>query len=109
MFWKVDLETQIYITSVTITARADEHWMQSDFFQILVQLISATWKCSDGFLPNKGETRTIVCSPPRKGDGIKILVPGSNKRLSLCEVEVHGRLLDFYDREGKKLFLNKDK
>ena len=97
----------IYVTSVTITARADDYWNQPDYFKVLLSKDGANWKsCTEGYFPNKGETVTIACYLVMQASRVKIQVPGTESRLSLCEVEVHGRPLDFHDHEGKQSFFS---
>ncbi|XP_028393247.1 uncharacterized protein LOC114517662 [Dendronephthya gigantea] len=90
-WWEVQLQNSIYITSVTITSRADPYWPYSDFFQID--------PCTSGILANDGGTKTYPCQEPYPTTTVKIVLPGTGKRLSLCEVQVHGREMEFFDKE----------
>ena len=66
-------------------------------------LVEIPSPCTSSFLSNNGETTTYACDAPSAGTGIKIVLPGTGKRLSLCEVQVHGRELEFMDNEGTRL------
>ena len=101
--WEVQLQDTIYITSVSITTRADPYWPYSDYFEIKLKDETANEypsPCASGMLSNNGETMTYGCHTPYQGKGIRIVLPGIGKRLSLCEVEVHGRESAFFDNEG---------
>lgn len=96
-WWEVDLGTEFYVTSVTITTRADDYWREANMFSIMVE----SSLCASDMFEHNGETTTYVCEKVEKGMHVRITVTGTTTRLSLCEVEVHGYPLNFYENEGK--------
>jgi hypothetical protein len=99
--WEVDLGTTIYVTSVTITTRADDYWRELNKFSITVLNGVENSLCASGMFQHDGETTTYVCEKVGKGTLVRIAVNG-NRQLSLCEVEVHGHPIDFYENKGKR-------
>ena len=99
--WEVDLGTDVYVTSVTITTRADDYWLERNNFFIKVLDTSGDRLCASGWLVHNGETTTYACENVGKSRRVKITVPGNDRKLSLCEVEVHGHPSNFYDNIGK--------
>ena len=95
-YWEVDLGTEIYVTSVTITTRADDYWREGNRFSITVGNVL----CASGQFVHDGKTTTYVCEKVEKDTHVRIDVLGLGK-LSLCEVEVHGHPLNFYENTGK--------
>ena len=106
MYWEVQFQDEIYITSATITTRADPYWPYSDYFEIKLRkdTVELTTLCTAGVLSSNGETNNYPCQSPQEVTGVKIVLPGVRKRLSLCEVKVHGREMEFFDHEGVNLF-----
>ena len=105
--WQVQFQDKIYITSVTITSRADPYWPYSDYFEIKLKkdAVELAPLCTSGVLSNNGETKTYPCHSPCEVTEIKIVLPGVGKRLSLCEVQVHGRESEFFDKEGIVIYI----
>ena len=99
--WEVELETEIYVTSVTITTRVDDYWRERNRFSITVLNNVENALCARSIQVHNGETTTYVCEKVGKGTHVRIHVVGSTRRLSLCEVEVHGHPLTFYEDKGK--------
>lgn len=95
--WEVDLGAKFYVTSVTVTTRADDYWREVNMFSITV----ATSLCASGMFVHNGETTTYVCEKVDQGTHVRITVSGTATRLSLCEVEVHGYPFNFYENAGK--------
>ena len=106
VYWEVQFQDEIYITSATITSRADPYWPYSDYFEIKLKkdTVELTTLCTAGVLSSNGETKNYLCQSPQEVTGVKIVLPGVQKRLSLCEVKVHGREMEFFDHEGVNLF-----
>ncbi|CAB4026169.1 Hypothetical predicted protein, partial [Paramuricea clavata] len=96
--WEVNLGTTIYVTSVTITTRADDYWREVNKFSITVLNGGENSLCASGMFQHDGGTTTYVCEKVGKGTLVRIAVSG-NGQLSLCEVEVHGHPMDFYENK----------
>ena len=90
---------------MTITTRADPYWMYSDYFEIKLKNETSEFPspCATGILANNGEAKMYACHTPYQVTAIRIVLPGIEKRLSLCEVEVHGREFEFFENEGMEL------
>jgi hypothetical protein len=99
--WTVDLGPEIYVTSVTITTRADGYWRGKNNVNIIVMNGAEETLCASDFLMHDGATTTYGCEMVKKGTRVKIQ-NGGQRRMSLCEVEVHGYPFDFYEYEGKR-------
>ncbi|XP_028409028.1 uncharacterized protein LOC114531613 isoform X2 [Dendronephthya gigantea] len=97
VFWKVDLGTEVYVTSVTITTRADDYWLAKNNFSIQVLDASGTRLCASGLFAHNGESTTYACENVGKSSVVKIILDGNKKQLSLCEVEVYGYPSNFYE------------
>ena len=93
----MDLGAKFYVTSVTITTRADDYWREVNMFSITVE----NSLCASGMFVHDGQTTTYLCEKVEKGMRVQITVTGTETRLSLCEVEVHGYPFNFYENEGK--------
>ena len=51
----------------------------------------STTLCTNKYLRfRSGETKTIICNADTYGQFVKLSLPGKNRILSLCEVEVYG-------------------
>lgn len=88
------------MTSVTITTRVDPYWSSLDFYYVYGISNSVNWTCAERFLPNNGESVTLECDMPKKAYYVEIRLQKPGGKLSLCEVEVHGRKFDYYENEG---------
>ena len=99
LVWQVNLEEEIFMTSVTITTRADQYWSSSDFFLIYGLLGNTEWKCAEGFFPNTGESISVPCYMPKKSNFVQVRLLKPGGILSLCEVEVHGWKFNQYENE----------
>ena len=99
--WSVDLGTEIYVTSVTITTRADAYWREKNRFSITVMTGGEETSCASGFFKHDGGSSTYACEVVKKGTNVKIQQSQVYTKLSLCEVEVHGHPPNFYENEGK--------
>ncbi|KAK7878045.1 hypothetical protein WMY93_031295 [Mugilogobius chulae] len=94
-WWRVDLRESCMITSITITNRRDCCAQRLDSAQIRIgnsldnngnsNPIVATVSHIAG-----GRSQTFVLPRAVEGRYVNIFLPGMNKILTLCEVEVHG-------------------
>ena len=46
-------------------------------------------KCGDKYSVGRGEGLNIYCNPPMYGRNVYIRIPGNNKVIAMCEVEVY--------------------
>uniref|UniRef100_A0A3Q1GR85 Uncharacterized LOC110966165 n=1 Tax=Acanthochromis polyacanthus TaxID=80966 RepID=A0A3Q1GR85_9TELE len=89
-WWRVDLENEYTITAVMVTNR-DEHENMLDGAEIWIgnsiETNNIKNRCAVISHIPKGRTIYLYCSPA-KGRYVTVLLRGSKKILSLCEVEV---------------------
>uniref|UniRef100_A0AAQ5XJ71 Fucolectin tachylectin-4 pentraxin-1 domain-containing protein n=1 Tax=Amphiprion ocellaris TaxID=80972 RepID=A0AAQ5XJ71_AMPOC len=92
-WWRVDLENEYTIAAVTVTNR-DEHENMLDGAEIWIgnsiDTNNIKNRCAVISHIPKGRTFYFSCSPA-KGRYVTVLLRGSKKVLSLCEVEVFGK------------------
>ncbi|KAL2079107.1 hypothetical protein ACEWY4_024851 [Coilia grayii] len=94
-WWRVDLLMEYIITSVVITNRADGYSERLNGAEIRIGN-SLLNNGNDNPLASvitsipAGESKTFTWANSFEGRYVNILLPGSDKLLTLCEVEVYG-------------------
>ncbi|XP_055020141.1 uncharacterized protein LOC129411886 [Boleophthalmus pectinirostris] len=94
-WWRVDLKDPYFVTSITITNRGDCCAQRLDGAEIRVgnsldnngnsnKLVATISHIGQG-----SSEKFIVC-PPTEGRYVNVFLPGTDKYLTLCEVEVYG-------------------
>ncbi|KAI0230499.1 hypothetical protein LSAT2_019169 [Lamellibrachia satsuma] len=97
-WWWVDLGGEYVVRKVTITVRNDCTTCANRLNGLSV-VASASPDgsispklCTQRYLKfRRGETKHIACQAKTVGKYVRISVPGKNKSLSMCEVEVFGK------------------
>lgn len=94
-WWRVDLLDSYIVTSISITNRGDCCASRINGAEIhvgnsLVNNGTANTVVDVITELNAGETFTVTLSSLVKGRYVIVVLPGSNKILTLCEVEVYG-------------------
>lgn len=99
-WWAVDLEAEWNVTRILVTNRGDSFADRLSNFEIRVGTtapfgngtrdpIDEANLCNTGLSVPKGETKEFNCTA--SGRYVVIRIPGKNKVLSLCEVQVYAR------------------
>ena len=96
-WWMVDLEQEVFVTSVRITNRKDCCWENLANFNIKVgsnlmyggtsnSMCAPTYKENVG----AGKTQIFVCLLPMLGRYVTVAITGAGGVLNFCELEVYG-------------------
>ena len=85
---------QYFIRKLNITNRSDDKWDKLSNFEIRIGLSldnngNSNPLCGANHSLGKGEIKSIVCPNLMLGRYVNIIIPGDNKMLALCEVEVY--------------------
>jgi hypothetical protein len=95
--WTVDLEHDIFVTSVRITNRAFCCWENLKNFDVrvgdsLTDNGRRNPQCGETYsdVVGEGETLSINCVPPLLGRYVTISIENTEGTLNFCEVEVYG-------------------
>ncbi len=95
--WVVDLEQELFVTTVRITNRADCCWENLVNFNIRVGANSKDGgkfnpQCGATYTYNvgAGQTLSVRCKPPLLGQYVSVSITGTSGVLNFCEVEVYG-------------------
>lgn len=95
--WAVDLEQELFVTTVRITNRADCCWDNLVNFNIRVGTNLADGgkfnsQCGPTYIYNvgAGQTLSVRCVPPLLGQYVSVSIADTGGTLNFCEVEVYG-------------------
>ncbi|XP_068725986.1 uncharacterized protein [Montipora capricornis] len=93
-WWRVDLGASVPVAEVVIVNRyctpSERCAAYMDSFQIKIgNNTSTNTSCGGTLSMATGETKSFYCYPPIVGQYVSVVVPGDNKILTICEVEVY--------------------
>ncbi|XP_068677355.1 uncharacterized protein [Montipora foliosa] len=93
-WWRVDLGASVPVAEVVIVNRYCSPELDCvafmDSFQIKIgNNTSTSTSCGGTLSMVTGETKSFYCYPPIVGQYVSVVVPGDNKILTICEVEVY--------------------
>ncbi|EDO25871.1 predicted protein, partial [Nematostella vectensis] len=93
-WWRVDLQKSYVILRLFIVNRADCCGERLDNFEIrigdsLENNGTDNPSCGSSYIIPHGGSKSISCHTLLKGRYVNIWIPGSDRRLTLCEVEVY--------------------
>ncbi|XP_068677363.1 uncharacterized protein [Montipora foliosa] len=93
-WWRVDLGAPVPVAEVVIVNRYCSPGLDCvtfmDSFQIKIgNNTSTNTSCGGTLSMVTGETKSFYCYPPIVGRYVSVVVPGDDKLLSICEVEVY--------------------
>ncbi|XP_068677380.1 receptor-type tyrosine-protein phosphatase T-like isoform X2 [Montipora foliosa] len=93
-WWRVDLGASVPVAEVVIVNRyctpSEGCAAFMDSFQIKIgNNTSTNTSCGGTLSMVTGETKSFYCYPPIVGRYVSVVVPGDNKILKICEVEVY--------------------
>ncbi|XP_068725982.1 uncharacterized protein [Montipora capricornis] len=93
-WWRVDLGASVPVAEVVIVNRYCRPQLDCvafmDSFQIKIgNNTSTSTSCGGTLSMVTGETKSFYCYPPIVGQYVSVVVPGDNKILTICEVEVY--------------------
>merc|ERR1712096_67555 len=98
-WWRVTLDSTMKVQSVIVTNRGDAHGNRLTGAKVIVTdnptmvRHGLAWgtQCGPDFSVATGATVEVVCNHGAiPGRYVYVMIPGMNKILSLCEVEVYG-------------------
>jgi hypothetical protein len=98
-WWKVNIARQISVTGVRIVGRDDGVANRLQGFNVYVGNHNYEPDANAVCAQNQDAPAApdyavdVTCSTPLKGQYVYVTVPGENKILTLCEVQVHGNEL----------------
>ena len=91
-WWRVDLQQRVRVTHVKIYNRSNQRLCG---FEIRVTESSVhdettSNRCEELKPICQNSSDVVICRPPVTGRYVTIVIPGSHKILTLCEVQVYG-------------------
>ena len=91
-WWRVDLQQRVRVTHVKIYNRSNQRLCG---FEIRVTESpvhdgATINRCGELKQSRRNSDDVVICRPPVTGRYVTIVIPGSKKILTLCEVQVYG-------------------
>ena len=93
-WWRVDLQQRVRVTHVKIYNR---NWLGERLCGFEIQITESPVhggatrnRCGELKHIRQNSNDVVICRPPVTGRYVTIVIPGSYKILTLCEVQVYG-------------------